>query len=396
MKYVVKGLGPGGVVERFTVQAADEGSARRAAAARGLDVLQVRPSNPLLLWLAPRPAPFALDLFCQELLALMDAGLSVLECIDALAEKQEQRAGADALTTLRGHLEHGQSLAAGMEQLPGVFPPLFVATVRAAEKSSNIREAVARYLDYHRQVDRVKRKLVAASVYPLVLLAAGLLVSAFLMLYVVPKFSRIYEEIGGELPWLTRMLVKWGSLFESQAPLLLGGLVLAAAAVGAAVSSGAAQRWLTPRLWRLPALGARLRLYELARLYRNLAMLQASGLPLPIALDMTAGLLSPHLRDALQRATLEIRQGQPASRAFRAHGLTTPVSLRLLAVGERSGRMSEAFAHVAGFHEEELSRWVDWFTRLIEPVLMVLIGALIGLVVVLLYLPIFELAESIR
>ncbi len=396
MKFVVKGLQDAGVVVRLSVEAPDADGARRAAAAQGLSILDVSPLNPLLAWAPRRRVRFALELFCQELVSLMDSGLSLVECVETLAEKEENRQTADALADLRGCLYRGLTFSAGLQQLPALFPELFVATVRAAEKTGDIREAVTRYLEYHAQLDRVRRKLVAAAVYPVVLLVAGLLVTGFLLFYVVPKFSRIYEELGSQLPFLTRILVQWGRLLETHALATLAGLALLAGAVAFGLTRPAFRTWLGPRLWRLPAVGSRMRIYELARFYRNLGMLLKSGIPLPAALDMAKTLLSPFLRDGMELAAREIREGQPVSRSFRKHGLTTPVALRLLAVGERSGHMPHAFERIAMFFEDDLGRWVDWFTRLIEPVLMVVIGAMVGLIVVLLYLPIFELAENIK
>ena len=395
MKFVVKGLRDAGAVVRLTVEAPDVEGARRTASAQGLAVVAVSPLNPLLAWAPRRRTRFSLELFCQELVSLLDSGLSLVECVETLAEKEEHRSTADALADLRDQLHRGLTLSAALEQLPALFPPLFVATVRAAERTGVIREAVTRYLEYHAQLDRVRRKLVAASVYPAVLLLAGLLVSAFLMFYVVPKFSRIYEELGSDLPLLTRALVQWGRLLEAHAASTLATLALLGAAAAFGLTRPRFRLWLAPRIWRLPAVGARLRVYELARFYRNLGMLLGSGVALPAALDMARGLLSPFLRDGLALAVREIREGQPLSRSFQRHGLTTPVALRLLRVGERSGHLPHAFERIAVFLEDELARWVDWFTRLIEPVLMVLIGALVGLIVVLLYLPIFELAENI-
>jgi general secretion pathway protein F len=146
----------------------------------------------------------------------------------------------------------------------------------------------------------------------------------------------------------------------------------------------------------MPAVGERLRVYELSRFYRTLGMLLKSGVALPAALDMAGGLLPPLLRHALQRAAREVREGQPVSRAFARQGLTTQVSLRLLGVGEQTGRMPQMVERSARFYEDEMARWIDWFTRLFEPALMVLVGALVGLIVVLLYLPIFELAENMK
>ncbi|HEY5763310.1 MAG TPA: type II secretion system F family protein, partial [Rhodocyclaceae bacterium] len=149
-------------------------------------------------------------------------------------------------------------------------------------------------------------------------------------------------------------------------------------------------------LWQGPGIGERLRSYELARFYRTLAMLLNSGMPLPRSIDMSSALLSPVLRDRLKAAAREIREGVPVSRAFERHGLTTPIARRLLGVGERSGRMAEMVDRIASFYEDELTRWVDWFMLLFEPALMIIIGAIVGVILVLLYMPIFELAENVQ
>ena len=399
MKFSIKGLGPAGQVHTLLLDAADAASARRLATEQGLQVLRVTPAgrwNIALPGLPARRSRFALELFTQELLALLESGLGLVEAIDLLVEKEQGKASAATLGVLRDHLRRGLSLSQGLTQIPADFPPLYVATVRAAEQSGDIPEALKRYLEYQTQIDRVKRKIISASIYPLMLMAVGLLVSAFMLLYVVPKFSRIYDEIGGQLPWLTRALVGWGQMLETHALPTLGGLaaLLVLAAWGA--SRPAFLRWAAPKLWQIPAVGARLRTYELGRFYRTMGMLLKSGIPLPTALDMAGGLLSPFLRPGMQRAAREIREGLPVSRAFMGQGLTTAVSARLLGVGERSGRMPQMVERIALFYEDELARWVDWFTRLFEPILMVMIGALVGLIVVLLYLPIFELAENVK
>lgn len=396
MKYSVKALRPRGGVVNLTLEAADADGARRSVAAQGLGVVSVRAAGPLSERLARARGAFGLDLFGQELVSLLDAGLSLVEVIDLLADKERGRGAGAVVAALRDELARGLSFAAALQRQPAAFPPLFVAAVRAAERSGNVREAVSRFLDYRAQVDRVRRKVVAASVYPLLLLAVGGLVAGFMLVWVVPRFSRLYDELGSELPWLTRALMRWGELLQAHAGAMFAGAVACAGALVFAATRPALHRWLAPRLWRLPALGERLRVYELARFYRTLAMLLDSGIALPAALDMAGGLLSSLLRHALARAAVDVREGQPVSRAFERHGLTTPVSQRLLAVGERSGHMPQMVARAALFHEEELARWIDWFTRLFEPALMVLIGVLVGLIVVLLYLPIFELADSVH
>lgn len=396
MKFVVTGVRGASDVVRLTVEAPDAAEARRAAAGQGLSLLAIKAQNPLAAWRPGRVIGFKLDLFTQEMISLLDSGLSLVEAVDMLAEKEEGRSTATALNELRAHLYRGQTFSYALEQLPALFPPLYVATVRAAEKTGDIREALTRFLDYHTQLDAIRRKLVSASIYPVLLIAVGALVTAFLLLYVVPKFSRIYTEIGTELPLLTRVLVNWGQLLENHAVTALVGLALLGGGAAFALTRPAVGRWIAPHLWHLPAIGDRLLVYNLARFYRTLGMLLKSGIPLPTALDMASGLLSPFLRDGLARAAHEIRDGRPVSRAFQENGLTTRVAQRLLGVGERSGRMPFMVERIALFYEDDLARWVDWFTRLFEPALMILIGGLVGLIVVLLYLPIFELAENMK
>ena len=163
-----------------------------------------------------------------------------------------------------------------------------------------------------------------------------------------------------------------------------------------ALSRLSVRQRLVETVWRIPAVGERLRIYQLARLFRALAMLLKGGIPIVPAFGMVQGLLRPALRVRLERAVTAIREGQPASQALSANGLTTPVALRLMRVGERSGNMGEMFDRIANFHDEEMARWVEWFSRLFEPILMALIGLVIGIIVILMYLPIFELAGSIQ
>jgi general secretion pathway protein F len=154
--------------------------------------------------------------------------------------------------------------------------------------------------------------------------------------------------------------------------------------------------WINRRLWGIPAVGERLKVYQLARLYRTAGMLLKAGIPAVRALDMVAGLLSAHLRPQLEQARKAVEQGQPMSAALGAAGLATPVAARMMVVGERSGDMGGMFSQIARFHDDEVARFIDWFTRAFEPILMTVLGVSVGLVVVLMYMPIFELAGNIK
>ena len=218
----------------------------------------------------------------------------------------------------------------------------------------------------------------------------------FLLGYVVPRFASVYADAGRDLPWMSKMLLAWGEAVEAHGVWILLGAATGIAGFILALAQPATRAALTRLAWRIPAIGEHLRTFELARFYRSLGMLLTGGIPIVSALGMVSGLLSAHLRSGGAVAMDAMRRGESISAAFAQGELTTPVAARLLRVGEKSGRMGEMMERIAIFHDEEMARWVDWFTRLFEPLLMVFIGLTIGLIVVLLYMPIFDLAGSIQ
>ena len=397
MRYQVKAVKSGvGEVVSLLLDARDARDANEQAQAQGDMVVGVRPARALSLPQSFGTARFPLVLFTQELLALLRSGISLLEAIETLTEKESRGATATVLAGLAQRLKQGQSFSSSLQAFPQTFPDLYVSTVRASERSGGLPEALGRYVAYQTQLDGVKKHLVSASIYPAILIVVGGLVCLFLLGYVVPRFSHIYEDIGGDLPWLTRLLMAWGAFVEKRGLLLVGLLAAAIVALVPWLRRPSAKRWIGRQLERIPALGERARVYQLTRFYRTVGMLLAGGTPVTQALGMVSGLLGQQLRQRLELATRSIREGQPISVSLHAQVLTTPVALRMLRVGERTGQMGEMMERIAVFHEEELARWVERFTRIFEPLLMALIGVVIGGIVVLMYFPIFELAGSMH
>jgi len=392
MRFQLKAISPDGRVESHVLQATDEAFARRQLEGRGYTVLQVRGWQGFAL---RRRERFPVVLFSQELIALLDAGLPLLEAIETLGEKERAPGARNALNVLTTTLREGRPFSSALEKLGDVFPPLYIATVRAAERTSDLQPALARYVAYQAQVDALKRRVVHASIYPALLIGVGALVSFFLLLYVVPRFSLIYEDRAVDLPLLSRLLLSWGQLVEHYGMViviaLFAVLVLSVYLLRLPASRAAIQNLL----WRLPGLGERMKLYQLARFYRTIGMLLRGGMPVVASLQLGAELLHPALRGRLQTATRAIREGRPVAESMEANGLTTPVALRLLAVGEHGGDMGAMMERIAAFHDDEMARWVDWLTRLVEPLLMAAIGLVIGAIVVLMYMPIFELAGAV-
>lgn len=395
MQFQVKTLRADAGIGTMVLEAASEADAKAQVMALGHAVLSVS-SAPLLSRLRTTGSPrFPLLLFSQELLSLLDSGITIVEAIETLGEKENRPAVRTVLTGIVSSLREGLPFSATLEAASNSFPPLYVATVRASERTSGLGEALGRYIAYATQLETLRGRLISAAIYPVLLVVVSGLVILFLMGYVVPRFSHIYEDMGGDLPFLSRLLLTWGLAVEKYWLLFIG--FGAALMVGAANGGGRLVLQKIMRLlWRVPAVGERMRVFQLARLYRTLGMLLRGGIAIVPALEMVTGLLSVALQARLAGATLSIREGQTISLAFEANGLTTAVALRMLRVGERAGNMGEMMERVAGFHDEEMARWAEWATRLLGPILMLLMGLVIGAVVILMYLPIFQLADSIQ
>jgi len=394
MRYRVKALRPGMGVMATTVEALDEAEATARLQREGAQVLSIVAERGR--WLAARSARFPLLLFTQELIALLDAGLTLTEALETLGEKESRTESRQMIERLLATMREGRPFSAALAMQGDAFPPLYAATVRAAESTGDLSPALARYVGYQNQIDAVKKKVLSASIYPLLLIGVGTLVIGFLLGYVVPRFATVYADAGRDLPWMSKMLLAWGQAVEAHGIWILLGTATVIAGFVMALAQPATRAALTRLAWRTPGIGEHLRTFELARFYRSLGMLLSGGIPVVSALVMVAGLLSAHLRSGATVAMEAMRRGESISASFARGELTTPVAARLLSVGEKSGRMGEMMERIAVFHDEEMARWVDWFTRLFEPLLMVFIGLTIGVIVVLLYMPIFDLAGSIQ
>jgi general secretion pathway protein F len=390
MQFDVRTLSPEMVIGQMVVDGRDEADARRQVEARGLFVSAIAPRRAGLR--AGRTKALSLVLFSQELLALLNAGLGVVEALEALLEKESAPATRSVLERLLAGLREGQRFSTVLAEQPQLFPPLYVGIVKAAEGTSDLPRSLERFIDYQQRVDLVRAKLVSAAIYPCILLLVGGGVSLFLIGYVVPRFAEVYQGAGRNLPWMSQVMLTWGQFAAAHTAPLLAGI---AALLGGAVlgvrrllRSGGMARLLA----RLPGVGERVRIYELSRLYLTLGMLSEGGITILNAVDTVQAMVSANVRQGLQGARAMIEAGLPLSSAFEANGLTTPISLRMLRVGERTGEMGAMLTQSAAFYDGEIGRWIDRFTRTFEPLLMAAIGLVVGAIVVLLYMPIFDLA----
>ena len=393
MRFKARVVEPGGGVAVVEVSAADMREAGARLAAQGMGMLSISRAGTLD---GARESKFALTQFAQELRSLLDSGVSLIEALETLGEKEPRAQTRQVFEHLAGMLAEGRTFSAALESNGTAFPALFVATVRASERTGDLGYALARFVAYRQQQELVRGRLINAAIYPALLLAVGSLVILFLLAYVVPRFASVYADIGGDLPLLSQWLLAAGTALDRHAlvfALAAAGLI---AALVLAARTRAAAAWFGAALWKLEFVAARLLTYQLARFFRTCGMLVRGGVPVVTALAMSEGLLQAHLRPALRSAVTRVREGQPLSAALETARLTTPVIQRMLRVGEKTGDLGVMMERIAVFYDAEVERAAEWLTRLVSPLLMLAMGLVIGAVVVLMYLPIFQLAEQVR
>jgi len=391
--------GPAGV--RTIRLAAPDGTAARNEAARdGLEVLACS-AGAVNVARATRRHRLALrqaDIanLAYELSSLMAAGLSVMEGLRTLAGKERSAARRAVLEDVATGVAEGLPLSAALARHEGRFPALLIATVGASEQTGDLSTALRRYSEHQQSVKALRDKVVGAAIYPALLLGIGCLVVLFLLGVVVPKFAVLIESTRRELPWSSQLMMSWGRMVAAHAGVVgaasLGVLLALVLAARRIARTGARSRWIE----RLPVVGATMRQFRHAQLYRTTAMLVRGGIAAPRALGLAASLLGDADRARLQTAITLVHEGTSMSVALARAGLSDPVAASMLSVAERTGTLAEILERIAQFHDASLGRSVELASRLFEPLLMIVIGLVIGAIVVLMYLPIFDLASSLQ
>ena len=382
-----------GHLHTLRVQALDVDQARHQLQADGAQVISLQ-ARRQLRW-PGRRARFALGLFIQELVVLLDAGLVLVEAVETLRDKAAPGINRQVMSDLLASMYQGNSLSKALQLKPEVFPSLLIATVASSEHSGQLSVALRRYHHFEAHLEAVKKRVSGALMYPMVVLSVGALILVFLLFFVIPRFAAVFDAVA-DLPATARLMVWWGDLVQTQGNLLPTGLVLAVGGLVLLLRSAAFKQRAARLLWKIPSLGAQRTLFVLARFYRTAGMLLMGGMPVVTAVALSGALLPAERQADLRHAMTDIQAGQPLSTSLARHQLTTAVAERLLRVGEQSGELAAMCERIAQFHDEALERAIELFSKVFEPLLMLVVGGLIGLIVFMLYMPIFELAGSIQ
>ncbi len=385
-----------GELRERTVRAANEGEARAQLAEADGMVLEVQRVSARRRTAAGRRKGFSLGLLLQELSTLLEAGLALIEALEALSDKAgpANKPLQASLNGLLRSLYQGLPLSKAMQAQPSVYPALLVATVASAEGSGQLPMVLKRYQYYELRIESIRKKVVGALVYPLVVIAVGFGILLFMLFFVVPRFAVVFESMR-TLPATAEAMLWWARLVKSDGEMLGAGIAAGLISVALALRTQRAKAALIALFWRMPKLRDVGNLFVLARFYRTVGLLIEGGTPALQAFELSERILPEAYARRLEAALQELRAGRPVGETLARHGLTTAVAQRLLRVGEQSGDLGGMCERIAQFHDGTLDHAIEVFGKVFEPLLMLVVGGLVGAIVILLYMPIFEMAGSL-
>jgi len=333
-------------------------------------------------------------IFNQQFVTLFKAGLPILKALDLLAERLTDAKLGPYIREIRDDVKKGSLLSDAFKR-QGIFPPIYVTSIMAGEKSGALGEVLERYVNYQRLALAVRKKILVSLMYPAVLMTLVVVLVIFLVTFVVPRFAELYSTTSAQLPYMTRLLIAIGTTAKNY--ILLAAAVLAGLIIAARLYLRTeAGQILSDRIkLKIPVLNEIWLKYQVAQVARLLSTILTGGIPLVQGLETSGDSLgSPLLRNALAAAQRGVKEGQPLSRSLQATKIFPPLAIDMMEVGESTGALPAMLASVAEFYEEDVNTRMTAVLSLVEPAIMLIMGGFVAFVLISLYLPIFSLAES--
>jgi len=334
--------------------------------------------------------------FNQQMLTLLKAGLPVLGSLDLLIKRQKDGYFRSLLQNVRERVKGGELLSEAFSA-QNVFPKIYTTTLMAGEKSGSMDEVLARYINLQRMGLTFKKKLIVSLVYPALLITMVSCMFVFLMVYVVPQFAKLYEDLHAQLPAITLFMLDVGTHAQRYAPIAAVVMVIAGVMIfrWKATDRGAEQ--IDRATLRLPMVGDIFLKYQVATFSRMLSTLLTGGMPLVMCLETAgASMSSRKILNGVRDAAVRVREGQTLARSLEEQKMFPELSVEMIEVGESTGALPAMLNSVAEFYEEDVQTALGAAMALIEPVILIIMAVFVGLVLISLYLPIFSLGASIH
>lgn len=333
-------------------------------------------------------------IFAYEIRTLLKSGISIAEALSILKDNNANY--SDMVSQLFDGLHDGQSFSNSMTVSDYAFPSLLIATIAASEKNGTLINALENYINYESNVNKIKSKVISASIYPIVLIIVSFFIVLFLLVYLVPKFSIIYQDVGVELPFLSKSLLTFGSVIYKYKMIFLISIIFLILSIGIYFYKVGIKN-LALRLIQLNKFSAEIcEKFLLSRFYRGFALLLESGSSVIEAFSLMEETLTMSHKLKIQQARSIILEGKSLSYSLISSKLTTPISSRLLSAGDKNGEIINMLKQSSEFYDMEIENFIERASQVIEPILMIIIGFFIGGIIVLLYMPIFDLANSVQ
>lgn len=399
MEYVCRvGTPTGEIVER-RFAATDETSLRAELEQKGFYLFQIKRGLSLGDFeLRRRRIPnHILIIFGQELAALLKAGLPLFQSLDVMLERQRDAQFRRSLQAIREKVKGGTALSEAVRTEGALYPSMFAASLVAGERSGSLETVLRRFVAYLRLNQALRKKAVAASIYPLVLLLVMLAMVAVLMVFVIPRFEDFYSGLDVELPALTRGLIFIARGIVSNLWIVVPLLVALPVLLTAFLRREGSAVLVDGLLLKLPYLGRLMRMYATSQLARTLATLLQGGLPLLNALEVAASSIGNRaMAAAVARAIVPIREGRSLTQALETTGMVENLTLEMVKVGEQTGALGEMLTAVAEFYDEELDTRLQTVLSLVEPIMLVCMAVIVATMLLAFYLPLFESISALQ
>jgi len=376
--------------------AASEAALRAELRRQGVVPTRIRKQTNLFKPRA-RVTPADIAIFSRQLATMMEAGIPIVQAFDIVGTGHENPAMQKLILTIKADVEGGTSLAQALAKHPLHFDELYINLVEAGEQAGALETLLDKIATYKEKTEAIKAKIKKALFYPTAVVIAGIVVSAVLLIYVIPQFESLFQGFGADLPAFTRLVINLSQFVQSKGWLIL--LVGGAAVYGfihAKKRYRSVQHFVDRAMLHIPIIGPILKKAAIARYARTLATTFAAGVPLVEALDSVAGATGNIVYETgVRRIRDEVATGQRLQRAMEATDLFPNMVNQMIAVGEESGSLDTMAAKVADFYEAEVDNAVDSMSSLIEPLIMAVLGILVGGLVIAMYLPIFQMGQAI-
>lgn len=335
--------------------------------------------------------------FNQELYILIKSGQPIVKALDIILEKLPIKKGfPKVLSEIKHDVEQGLSLSESMEKHPDFFPMLYIANIRAGEKGGNLADRLKDYQTYMKKVEELRRKMVTSSVYPAIILCVIILALIFMFYYVIPNFSKIYLDANISLPYATRILLLITSILQKSALFLIIAVVIFIVGFKSYVKTYRGRFFIDTIKLNIPYASQVYINYLVSNFARTLSAILKGGIPLVVALKTAAGVITNEFfSEQIKKVIKMVEEGNALSSALETTNLFPPISLRLIKAGEGTGALWEMLDEVAEYYDNLVVDTLTVLSTVLEPALMIFMGLVVAIIVIAMYLPIFNLAGAV-